>query len=624
MPPSEPPGTRGDLIRVGSLVVAFTLVGTAAHTLLGRFDAAPDGLPGLVARSAVFLLVLLPLVWALCRSAGRTLSSISPVSPARAWPPLATAALSTWCGTALVVTAALVNGDADLDTTALVSAVVSALLLTALMLFAQILPEELVFRGYVPHLLGYRLSPLTVVLVQAALFAVSVSLMTGSTDELFELALFGVLLGLLRTTTGSLWAGVGVRLGLTAAVVVLHEAELAFETNAPAWNLALGVVGALVAYLVVRFLFPARPDLTPRPTEEDALPRRRVPVRGILYDVGSSYVPGQHSRERWNPDAVREDMRVIHEDLHCTAVTLFGHDPDRLERAARSALEQGLDVWLQPRSVDADPDGLVEQMEYVARSAGRLLEEYPDRLVLNVGCELTVLNRGMIPGRDIARRTRALSVLGMIPAYYNRRLNEVLRRLAATARERFPGPLTYGSGTWETVDWSPFDLVGVDYYLDELTRGTYRQGLRALGRWGKPVVVTEFGCCSYQGAETKGGSGSDPLDWSDLNDRKIRGNLVRDESVQADMIDTLLDVYETEDVHGAFLCMFVEGDCRYSPDPTRDSDMASFGIVRPPTWASGLSPDDGHWEPKEGFHTLARRYGAQTPDRGGDPLTGTR
>lgn len=611
MSPPETPRSRGDLIRVGALVVAFTLIGAAAQTLIGLFGAAPDGLVGMTVRSAVFLLVLLPLVWALCRTAGRTLSSIGLGTPARAWAPLVTAALSAWSGSALVVTAALITGDAALDTAALVPAVASALLLTTLMVFAQILPEELVFRGYVQHLLGYRLSQFTVLLVQTALFAGSVSLILGTTDELLGLALLGVILGLLRTTTGGIWAGVGVRLALTATVIVLSGAGLAFEANTQVWNLALGMAGGLVAYLVIRFLFAARPELTQVPVAQDALPRRRIPVRGILYDVGSSYVPGQHSRERWNADAAREEMRVVHEDLHCSAVSLFGHDPDRLEQAARFALEQGLDVWLQPRSVDADPDELVEQMERVAERAGHLLEEYPDRLVLNVGCELTVFNRGILPGRDMGRRIRALYVFGMVPAFYNRRLNKVLRRLVAVARKRFSGPLTYGSGTWETVDWTPFDLIGVDYYFDELTRGSYRQGLRALKRWGKPVVVTEFGCCSYRGAETKGGAGADPLDWSDPNDRKVRGNLIRDESVQADMIDTLIDVYETEDVHGAFLCMFIEGDCRYSPDSTRDNDMASFGIVRPPTWESGLSPDDGHWEPKEGFHTLARRYSAE-------------
>jgi hypothetical protein len=38
-------------------------------------------------------------------------------------------------------------------------------------------------------------------------------------------------------------------------------------------------------------------------------------------------------------------MRVIRDDLHCTAVRITGGDPDRLELAATYAFETGLEVW---------------------------------------------------------------------------------------------------------------------------------------------------------------------------------------------------------------------------------------------------------------------------------------
>lgn len=629
------PTRRADLARVSVLALGFTLVGGASYAVAGALAAEPDEPLGLTVRSAAALLLVLPLVWVVCRTAGRTLVSVGLGTPARAWPPLVTAALSCGAMAALVVGAALLTGNATLGNGtptagSLASVAAIALLLTLLALTAQILPEELVFRGCIQHLLGYQLSQTATILLQAALFVGSVSLVLGSTEGLLDLALLGLFLGILRMTTGGIWAGVGVRLALTFVGIVLNSTGLVFTSGSAAWNLALGFGGALTAYLVIRVLLAARPDLTGIPAETEGLPRRRLPVRGILYDVGSSYVPGQHSREHWNPGAVREEMRVIDQDLHCTAVSLFGHDLDRMEQAARFALDRGLAVWLQPRSLDAGHAELVEHVERAADLAQRLREEFPEgpaeagteqspaertaRVVLNVGCELTVINSGILPGRHMGHRGLALTVFALVPFYYNRRLNRVLRRLADGARKRFDGPLTYGSGTWETVDWAPFDIIGVDYYFDELTRSSYREGLRALGRLdGKPVVVTEFGCCAHRGAEAKGGSGGDALDWRDLDDRKVRGNLVRDEGVQATVIDQLIDVYETEDVQGAFLCMFIEGDCRYSPDPARDSDMASFGIVRPPALESGLSPDDGHWEPKEGFHTLARRYGADVP-----------
>lgn len=69
--------------------------------------------------------------------------------------------------------------------------------------------------------------------------------------------------------------------------------------NTPASALVVG--GALTACPAVRFLLAARSEPTRPPAEQDTLPRRRIPVRGIMYDVGSGYVPGQNSRERWNP-----------------------------------------------------------------------------------------------------------------------------------------------------------------------------------------------------------------------------------------------------------------------------------------------------------------------------------
>jgi hypothetical protein len=100
----------------------------------------------------------------------------------------------------------------------------------------------------------------------------------------------------------------------------------------------------------------------------------------VLYDVGSSYLPGQHSRERRRPDVVAEEMRVISEDLHCTAVTVFGQDLDRLEEAARLALDRRLFVWVQPRLVDGTRDELAERLERTAAFCERLRADHPDRV----------------------------------------------------------------------------------------------------------------------------------------------------------------------------------------------------------------------------------------------------
>ena len=618
-PPDHPPAPRmSHLGRALLMTASVTLIGLLASLATGSSpDATED--PGssraLLTRGLLTLVPVTALLWAACRFLDRrpmralVLTTASPV-----WAGPLTAVLAVTLGSFLALGAAVTLGGADVDKDVLAQAMATAAVMVPLLLVAHVLPEELVFRGYVLHLLGRRLSRGTLVLAQAALFAVSAALVGGTPGDMAGLFLLGVLAGVLRTTTGEVWTAVAARTALIAVGLLSEGVDLG-PTGAPGpWEALLSFAPVPAVLWAVHLLGSRLPgtgsDLSAHPAPG---PRRELVQKGILYDVGSTYAPGQHTRERWRTEVVDEEMRVIGEDLHCTAVTVFGEDPTRLEEAARLALERGLFVWLQPRLVDAAPAELVSLLDRTAQAAERLHRKHPARVGLNVGCELSLFVSGILPGRDFSRRTRALGLLFPLLPLFNARLNRLLRELTGTARARFHGPLTYGSGTWENVDWEPFDVVGVDYYLDASTRGRYRRGLRALRAHGRPIVVTEFGCCSYQGAREKGGAGADVLDWSDLDDRRVRGGYVRDERVQADYIDELLDVFETEDVHGAFVCMFIEGDCRYSPDPTRDCDMASFGIVRPPSLESGLSPDDGHWEPKAAFHTLAERYARTVP-----------
>lgn len=70
-------------------------------------------------------------------------------------------------------------------------------------------------------------------------------------------------------------------------------------------------------------------------------------AKGISYDTGFLR-GGTLSRERFDPDVVRRELRVIRDDLHCTAVRVIGGDPERLELAAASAADLGLEVWFSP------------------------------------------------------------------------------------------------------------------------------------------------------------------------------------------------------------------------------------------------------------------------------------
>ncbi|GAA0993750.1 hypothetical protein GCM10009551_056610 [Nocardiopsis tropica] len=618
--PPAPPPRAAPLLRTAVVAAAATGIGAlaAASTVLFPGPGASAEAPlALAVRAAFTVAGTVPLVWAAARFLDRRpLAAFGLGRYPRGWAMPLAALVTTLLATALFLVAAVAVGAASVDPGAAVGAAPALAVVLPLLVLAQLLPEELVFRGYAQKVLGERFSPWAALLLQAALFAVSAALVAGAYANAVHLFLLGVFTGVLRMTTGEVWTVLATRTALAAGGLVYTALDLRLLQAVGLWEALLVFGPALAAVWAVTSLRSRRPDLAAAVPDAVPGPRRELGQKGVLYDVGSSYLPGQHSRPRWRPDVVDEEMRVIREDLHCTAVTVFGEDLGRLEEAARLALDRGLYVWVQPRLVDGARQEAVARLARTAEFSERLREEHPERVGVNVGCELSMFARGIVPGRDFEARTRSLGLLSPLFPLFNHRLNRLLGELAATARARFGGPLTYGSGTWESVDWTPFDVIGVDYYLDVLTRATYRQGLRRLRATGKPVLVTEFGCCSYEAARYQGGSGGDIMDWDDLDDRRVTGGHVRDERVQAEVIGELLDVYETEDVMGAFVCMFVEGDCRYSPDPARDLDMASFGIVRPPPLESGLSPDDGHWEPKEAFHTLAARYAATVPADG--------
>ncbi|WP_328471197.1 hypothetical protein OHA21_06615 [Actinoplanes sp. NBC_00393] len=322
--------------------------------------------------------------------------------------------------------------------------------------------------------------------------------------------------------------------------------------------------------------------------------------RGINYDTGINFVPGSLSREFWHSSDVERDMRAIAGDLGCDAVTVLGTDLDRLREAAEFALAQGMDVWLQPRLVDAKPAAVLEHLAQAAELAERLRVAHPGRIVLNVGCELSLFMRGILPGRSFMTRIRGLMVTYFLMPVFNVRLNAHLRKACAVARERFHGPITYSSGEWEGVDWQLFDYVGVDYYRQASNASTYVEKLQRYRRHGKPVVITEFGCCTFTGADQKGGGGFLIVKWGDPP--TIKPGYRRDEQVQADYIGELRGIYAREGVDAAFVFAFSEPSNPYREDPTYDLDMASYGIVkvvRPAT-----ADDAEVWEPKAAFERL--------------------
>jgi membrane protease YdiL (CAAX protease family) len=515
-----------------------------------------------------------------------------------------------------IIISSMVLGWATIEMeVSLAALLLQSLILLPLMLVAYILPEEWAFRGYVYRKLVKSSSMWGSIIIQAILFTIWGMLANGQLDGVIAFFGFGLFLGLLCHMTGTIWVGVGLRLASATVPIMLNAVSYEIVYMEGVLNFSLGILTILAAYFIILKVKRKKPGrILKNLTMENADAHinmessKNLKQRGIIYDVGSSYAPGQSSREKWDKEAVKYDLKVIRESLHCNSVTLMGDDLDRLEEAAHFALEDDLFVWLHPASFGSEPEEMLSQLRDGAILAEKLRKKHEDKIGLKVGLELSVFTAGSIPGRDFERRAQHLKWFGLLLPWFNRRLNALLRQTVEVAREHFKGDITYGSGAWEDVKWEMFDFIGVNYFFDTSTAVNYVEGLRRYQRFNKPIIITEFGCCAYEGAELKGGEGGWIQDWSNLNERKLDGNYTRNEQIQADYIGQLIEVFESENIYGAFINQFIEEDHPYSVEALYDLDMASLGIVKACPVDSEQATDEKGWLPKKAFYEVANRY----------------
>ncbi|MFI7276115.1 hypothetical protein [Streptomyces sp. NPDC049879] len=308
-------------------------------------------------------------------------------------------------------------------------------------------------------------------------------------------------------------------------------------------------------------------------------------ARGINYDTGT--FPGPlFTREAFDSGQVRDEMAVIAGDLCCDAVRVSGRDAERLETAARHAADAGLEVWFSPFPVDLPPERMLPFLADCAQRA-EALRAGGAEVVFVTGCELSAFAHGFLPGDTHRDRLHAMATadlawwtsLGPVPE----RLNAFLAEAATTVRAGFGGKVTYASGPWEPVDWSPFDIVGVDAYRSAQNADDFRGHLREALAHGKPVAVTEYGTCAYRGAGDLGGMAWQPPPGA-----------VPDEDEQVRYLGELLDIFEDEGVDTALWFSFA------NYDKPGDRDLASYGVVR--------MLDGTRWEPKKVFHAMGARH----------------
>jgi hypothetical protein len=327
---------------------------------------------------------------------------------------------------------------------------------------------------------------------------------------------------------------------------------------------------------------------------------------GIHYDTGF-FPGGRSSRPLFDAEQVALDMKAIAGDLNCAAVRIIGGDLDRLTVAAGLAAAEGLEVWFSPMPCELDADEMLAVFDDCATRAEALRRQSAAKVVLVLGCELSVFGRGFLPGADSYARISRLSapspeLFAEYPAIV-RRLNAFLTRSAESAHARFAGPVTYASGTWEQVDWTAFDIVGVDAYRDSGNASAFDQQFDEWFVHGKAVAVTEFGCCTYCGAGERGGSGWAIVKGHGENQR-LDGDYVRDESEQVAYLRELIGIYQRHGVDIAFWFTFACWNRPHRQDPDEDMDLASFGVVKVPGEPSAAASLP--WSPKAVFHDFAK------------------
>jgi hypothetical protein len=329
--------------------------------------------------------------------------------------------------------------------------------------------------------------------------------------------------------------------------------------------------------------------------------------KGITYDIGTEYRSGEFSRNNLNESVVKSDMDVIKNSLYCNSIRIYGKDTPLLIMASEIALQYGLNVWISPRLINENETNTLLNLKDVANKFESLKNKYTDReLVFIVGGELTIDMNCFVAGATIHERVSNLvkplffikSALGLKPKY-QKSFNKFLKDASRVVREEFSGKVTYAGAIWETVEWNDFDFISINLYKASFNASTYEHKLRKAVSLGKPFIITEFGCCCYDGADKRGPTGYSVLDTSKVPPL-FKEKCIRNEKVQSNYILELLQIYERENVEGAFIFDFYSQRNTYNRNPEYDFDMAGFSITK--------SIGENKWEPKDSFFKIAEYY----------------
>ncbi len=233
----------------------------------------------------------------------------------------------------------------------------------------------------------------------------------------------------------------------------------------------------------------------------------KLEIKGVNYDVGMGLRSDHNPGNILIAEVMKEEIGVIKNELHCNAVRIYGSDLEKLLECSEIAIKEGLKVWFSPRYINAS---LEETIDYIIKCSGAAeqLRKISPELVYVIGNEFSLDVKGFIEGETIYKRilnlAKPISIIkNSLNLGFNKELNNFLVKAVSEARQNFKGKITYASGQWETVDWDKFDIIAVNYYKNRFNSLKYRRTVRKLAQKKKKFAITEFGCCSFKGADTK-------------------------------------------------------------------------------------------------------------------------
>jgi hypothetical protein len=343
-------------------------------------------------------------------------------------------------------------------------------------------------------------------------------------------------------------------------------------------------------------------------------------IKGVNYDVGT--VMGVNWRPDYDPEVVDRELAIIANDLRCNAVGISGKDIGRVLLTAEAAITHGLEAWLNPSDwSDKPPAATLAYIMEAARAAQPLHERHPGKVVLSIGSEFTLFMQGIIPGKTLRQRAMTVRKTDVVKTgQHNQPLNDFLTKAVAEVRKVFTGPVMYRSLAWEHVDWSNFEIIGVDHYWAETIRDRYVDMVKPLFTYGKPVVNTGFGFNTTTAPVTGmlGTLGDLPFFRILLHQQPVIGRFVRpklkvvnerDEALQAKRLVENLTLLDEIGFSGAFMDTFILPTYPYSDTPKYDLDRASSNLVKYfENGRRGTTYPDMTWEPKKAFRAVADYY----------------